>query len=379
MTLEIYQLSSKSDLKVLQRTPFYDKHLANQGRMVEFAGYEMPLQFEGIIAEHNRVRTTVGVFDVSHMGRIKVFGKDRFAFVNRVTTNDVAALQLFQAQYSVFCYPDGGIVDDLVVYNLPDCILLVVNGANNQKDTEWLLANKFGDVTIENKTKEIAQLAVQGPKAEMVLQKITDINLSPIKFYWAAEAKVAGVSMLISRTGYTGEDGFELYLDARYASSVWDAIFDAGKDFAIAPIGLGARDTLRLEMKYCLYGNDIDKTTNPLEAGLGFVTKLDKKEGFIGCEALKIIKEKGLSRKLVGFEMIGNAIPRPHYEIFKDSKKIGFVTSGTLSPSLKKGIGLGYVKTDFSSVGQELQINIRGTNAPAIVVKTPFYKQGTRK
>jgi aminomethyltransferase len=364
---------------MLKRTPFYEKHLANQGKMVEFAGYEMPVQFEGIIAEHNRVRTTVGVFDVSHMGRIKIFGKDRFAFVNHVTTNNVSELDLFQAQYSVFCYPDGGIVDDLVVYNLPDCILLVVNGANNEKDTEWLLRNKSGDVRIENQTEAIAQLAVQGPKAEMVLQKITEINLSAIKFYWSCETKVAGVSMLVSRTGYTGEDGFELYFDAQYAASVWEAIFAAGKDFAIAPIGLGARDTLRLEMKYCLYGNDIDQTTNPLEAGLGFVTKLDKPEGFIGCEALKAIKAKGLLRKLVGFEMMGNAIPRPHYEIFSNGKKVGFVTSGTLSPSLKKGIGLGYVKAELSNVGQELQVNIRGTNAPAIVVKTPFYKQGTRK
>lgn len=364
---------------MIKRTPFFEKHLANKGKMVEFAGYEMPVQFHGIIAEHNRVRTTVGVFDVSHMGRIEIRGNDRYAFVNRVTTNDVNSLTPFQAQYSVFCYPDAGIVDDLVIYNLSDYLLLVVNGANNEKDTNWLLENKLGDVKIENKTLAIAQLAIQGPKSEIVLQKITDINLSEIKFYWAAKAKVASVDMLVSRTGYTGEDGFELYFDTKYASSVWDAIFSAGKEFEIAPIGLGARDTLRLEMKYCLYGNDIDKTTNPLEAGLGFVTKLDKPNGFIGSEVLKQIKAKGLSRKLIGFEMMGKEIPRPHYEIFKDGQKIGFVTSGTSSPSLKKGIGLAYVKTEFSNVGQEFEVDIRGEKAEAIVVKTPFYKQGTRK
>lgn len=364
---------------MLKRTPFFNKHLANKGKLVAFAGYEMPIQFQSILAEHQRVRTTVGVFDVSHMGRVEIRGKDRLAFVNRMTTNDVNVLDLFQAQYSVFCNPNGGIVDDLVVYNFPEYILLVVNGANNEKDTKWLLANKFGDVIIENKTAEIAQLAVQGPKSETVLQKITDMNLAKIPFYWAAKAKVAGVEMIISRTGYTGEDGFELYFDAQYASKIWDAIFEAGKEFAIAPIGLGARDTLRLEMKYCLYGNDIDETTSPLEAGLGFVTKLDKPDGFIGSEALKAIKTKGLTRKLIGFEMLGKEIPRSHYEIFQNGQKIGFVTSGTLSPSLHKGIGLGYVKTEFSCTGQELKINIRNVLAPAMVVKTPFYKQGTRK
>jgi aminomethyltransferase len=364
---------------MLKRTPFFEKHLAHHGKIVEFAGYEMPVQFQGIIAEHNRVRTTVGVFDVSHMGRVEIRGKDRYTFVNRITTNDVNTIAPFQAQYSVFCYPDGGIVDDLVVYNLPDYLLLVINGANNEKDTNWILEHKQGDVIIENKTKEIAQLAIQGPKAEPVMQKITDINLSGIKFYWAAQAKVAGVLMLVSRTGYTGEDGFEIYFDAKFAQMVWDAIFSAGKEFDIAPIGLGARDTLRLEMKYCLYGNDIDKTTNPLEAVLGFVTKLDKPGGFIGSEVLKQVKANGITRKLIGFEMKGKDIPRPHYEIFKDGQKIGFVTSGTSSPSLKKGIGLGYVKTELSNAGQEFQVDIRGVKAPAIVVKTPFYKQGTRK
>ncbi len=364
---------------MLKKTPFFEKHLANKGKMVDFVGYELPIQFHGIIAEHNRVRTTVGVFDVSHMGRIEIQGQGRYSFVNRVTTNDVNSLAPFQAQYSVLCFPDGGIVDDLVVYNLSDYLLLVVNGANNQKDTEWLIENKMAGVEIINQTQEIAQLAIQGPKAESVMEKLTKINLPRIQFYWAANAKVAGIDMIISRTGYTGEDGFELYFEAKHGSKVWDAVFNAGKEFEIEPIGLGARDTLRLEMKYCLYGNDIDKTTNPLEAGLGFVTKLDKSESFVGSDVLKKIKSQGLTRKLIGFTMNGKAIPRPHYEIYKDGQKIGHVTSGTSSPSLKIGIGMGYLKTEFSEIGQEIEIDIRGEKAKATIVKTPFYKQGSRK
>jgi aminomethyltransferase len=364
---------------MLKKTPFFEKHLDNKGKMVDFVGYELPVQFHGIIAEHNRVRTTVGVFDVSHMGRIEIKGQGRYSFVNRVTTNDVNSLAPFQAQYSVLCYPDGGIVDDLVVYNLSDYLLLVVNGANNQKDTEWLIENKMAGVEIINQTQDIAQLAIQGPKAEPLMEKLTKINLPGIQFYWTANAKVAGIEMIISRTGYTGEDGFELYFDVKYGSKVWDAVFNAGKEFEIEPIGLGARDTLRLEMKYCLYGNDIDKTTNPLEAGLGFVTKLNKSESFIGSDVLKKIKLQGLTRKLIGFTMNDKAIPRPHYEIFKNGQKIGYVTSGTSSPSLKIGIGLGYVKKEFSEIGQEIEIDIRGEKAKATIVKTPFYKQGTRK
>ncbi len=362
-----------------RRTPFYPKHVAAQGRIVEFAGYELPVQFKGIVPEHKRVRTTVGVFDVSHMGRIEVRGPDALTWINRMTTNDAATLETNQAQYSVLCYPDGGIVDDLVVYRLADHWLLVVNGANNEKDTAWLREHLAGDVRMENVTDAMAQLAIQGPKAETVLQKISSIDLSPIGFYWAAPAEVAGVKGLVSRTGYTGEDGFELYSPSEHGPAVWDAVFDAGSEFEIEPIGLGARDTLRMEMKYCLYGNDIDKTTNPLEAGLSFVTALDKPDGFIGSDVLQQVKEEKPKRRLVCLEMKERAIPRPGYRIFLDDEPVGKVTSGTMSPSLSRGIALGYVRRGRTKSGTELSIDIRGKRTPAVVVKPPFYKQGSRK
>ncbi len=362
-----------------KQTPFYPKHIAAGGNMVEFAGYLLPLQFRGVIPEHHRVRTTVGVFDVSHMGRIKISGSGALSFVNRMTTNDAATLAENQAQYSVMCYPDGGIVDDLVVYRLKDHFLLVVNGANNAKDTEWLKQHLNGDVYLENITEDIAQIAVQGPKAEPCLQKISAIDLSGIGFYWAATGKVAGVEMLISRTGYTGEDGFELYLPKEQALKVWDEVMLAGKEFDIEPIGLGARDTLRLEMKYCLYGNDIDQTTNPLEAGLGFVVKLEKPDDFIGKEALTRVAREKPRRRLVCLEMKDRAIPRPHMPVFAGENQVGTVTSGTLSPSLNKGIALAYVTKDFAHAGTELEIEIRGRRAPAVVVSPPFYKHGSRK
>lgn len=347
--------------------------------MVEFAGYSLPVQFRGVIPEHHRVRTTVGVFDVSHMGRIKIAGKDALNFINFMTTNDAAKLAVYQAQYSVLCYPDGGIVDDLVVYRLEDHFLLVVNGANNAKDTAWLQEHMRGDITLNNVTDTVAQLAVQGPKAESCLQKICSINLSEIGFYWAAPGKVAGVDTLISRTGYTGEDGFELYLSADQALKVWDELMTAGKEFDIEPIGLGARDTLRLEMKYCLYGNDIDQTTNPVEAGLNFVVKLDKPGGFIGVEALKRIAEEKPQRRLVCLEMLEPGIPRPHLPVFAADQQVGTVTSGTISPSLNKGIAIAYVTRGMAKVGTELAIEIRGSRKKAVVVNPPFYKNGSRK
>ncbi len=361
------------------QTPFYAKHLENKGRMVEFANHFLPLQFKGIIPEHLRVRTTVGVFDVSHMGRVELHGKDAMSFANHITTNDVFSLAPFQVQYSVFCVPDGGIVDDLLVYRLPDYVLLVINGACREEDLKWIIQNKKGNVEIIDKTFDFSQLAIQGPKAENVLQKISNIDLSKIGFYWTAQAKIAGVDMLISRTGYTGEDGFELYIENKYADKIWNAVFTAGKEFDIKPIGLGARDTLRLEMKYCLYGNDITRKTNPLEAGLGFVVKLDKSNNFIGQDALKKVKAEGLKRKLIGFEMTDNSIPRHDYDIICNGNKVGKVTSGTIGPSVHKGIGTGYVPTEFSATGTEIDIDIRNKRAKAKIVKTPFYKFGTRK
>lgn len=361
------------------QTPFYAKHLENKGRMVEFANHLLPVQFKGIIPEHRRVRTTVGVFDVSHMGRVEVRGKDAMRFVDYITTNDVSSLAEYQVQYSTFCVPDGGIVDDLLVYRLPEYILLVINGARREEDLKWIIQNKMDGVEIIDKTFDISQLAIQGPKAENVVQKICNINLSNIEFYWSAQAKIAGVDMLISRTGYTGEDGFEFYIENKYADKIWDAVFSAGKDFEIEPIGLGARDTLRLEMKYCLYGNDITLKTNPLEAGLSFVVKLDKQNSFIGQDTLKKAKVDGLKRKLIGFEMLDNSIPRHDYDIMINGNKIGKVTSGTIGPSVQKGIGVGYVPTEHSAVGTEIEIDIRNKLSKAKIVKTPFYKFGTRK
>lgn len=359
------------------KTPFYEKHVQNSGKIVEFAGFLMPVQFEGIIPEHNTVRTAVGVFDVSHMGEVVVKGRDRVKFVNYITTNDASKLALNQVQYSTMLYPDAGIVDDLLVYNLKDRMLLVVNASNTAKDFAWIMENKKYNVEITNTSDDIAQLAIQGPKAEPVMQKLFAIDLSAIPFYWAAEADMKGIPVTVSRTGYTGEDGFEIYLDKEHAADAWDMVFSAGKEHGIKPIGLGARDTLRFEMRYCLYGNDIDKTTNPLEAGLGWVVKLDKEE-FIGRDALSVVKTRGAQRKLVGFEALSRGIPRHLQEIHAGDEKIGFVTSGTFAPSLKKGIGMGYVNLAHTEVGNRLKI--MGKEPIEVeIIKGPFYKHGTRK
>ncbi len=360
-------------------TPFHAKHLAHNGRMVDFAGYDMPVRFTGIIPEHKRVRTTVGVFDVAHMGRIEVRGPQAEKWLNRMTTNDVSALAVNQAQYSVLCYPDAGIVDDLVVYRLEDHYLLVVNGANNAKDTAWLRQHTGPGAEMTNVTEQMAQLAIQGPKAEAVVQQVCSIDVSPIGFYWAAPGEIAGSIGLISRTGYTGEDGFELYFPAEDAERVWDAVFEAGKPHDIEPIGLGARDTLRMEMKYALYGNDIDQSTNPLEAGLGFVVKLDKPDGFVGSDALLRVKADKPKRRLVCLQMRERGIPRPKYDVFDGRDKVGRVTSGTMSPSLDVGIALAYVKRGHTKSGTVLRVGIRGTRTEAEIVKPPFYRQGSRK
>ncbi|MEO0095041.1 MAG: glycine cleavage system aminomethyltransferase GcvT [candidate division WOR-3 bacterium] len=360
-----------------KKTPFYEKHLQYNGKIVEFAGFFMPIQFEGIIPEHETVRTDVGVFDVSHMGEIEITGPDRSQFVNYITTNDVSKLALNQVQYSAMLYPDAGIVDDLLVYNLKDRILLVVNAANTQKDYEWIVQNKRFNVEVKNCSDEIGQLAIQGPKSEILMQKVIDFNLSELKYYWAVETRIKGIDVLLSRTGYTGEDGFEIYMSANDGLKIWDIVFEAGKELNVKPIGLGARDTLRFEMRYCLYGNDIDKTTNPLEAGLGWIVKFDKGD-FIGRDALLNIKESGIKRKLVGFEAIEKGIPRPHQKIYIDNQEIGFVTSGTFSPSLKKGIGMGYVGISYTEPGTKFMVMAKEP-IHVEVIKGPFYKKGTHK
>ncbi len=344
---------------------------------MEFAGFLVPIQFEGIIQEHETVRNGVGVFDVSHMGEIEITGSDRIAFTNYITTNDATKLALNQVQYSAMLYPDAGIVDDLLVYNLQERVFLVVNAANTEKDYTWILKNQKFNVDIRNISDEIGQLAIQGPKAELVVQRLVDVNLNELKYYWAIETQIRGIDVLLSRTGYTGEDGFEIYMSAEDGLKIWDVVFEAGRDFGIRPIGLGARDTLRFEMRYCLYGNDIDSTTNPLEAGLGWIVKFDKGD-FVGKDALLRIKEAGLKRKLVGFETKGKGIPRQHQKILSGNQEVGFVTSGTFSPSLKKGIGMGYVDLPFSEPGNKLSVAAKEL-IEVELVKGPFYKNASHK
>ncbi len=339
--------------------------------MVPFAGFLMPIQYHSILEEHKRVRSTVGVFDVSHMGEIEIRGENALDFVNYLVTNDVSKLSVNQAQYNAMCYEDGGIVDDLIVYRREDHYLLVVNASNTDKDFEWILKHRPQNVTVENISDSITQLAVQGKKAEAALQKLTEVDLSAIKFYWFREGNLAGVPMIISRTGYTGEPGFELYFDKKYSEEIWNRVFESGAEFDIEPIGLGARDSLRLEKKYCLYGNDIDQTTNPLEAGLGWITKLNKGD-FVGRSAVLKIKEAGLQRKLIGFVVEGRLIPRHGYSLQKDGETVGTVTSGCYSPILEKNIGLAYLRADLCEIGNRFDIMARGKAIPAEVVKTPF-------
>ncbi len=363
----------------MKRTPFYDKHIELGAKIVEFAGFEMPIQYGSIVEEVKHVREKVGLFDVSHMGEIEITGPDRVKFANYITTNDVESLSINQVQYSLMCYEDGGIVDDLLVYRFEDRILLVVNAANLEKDFEWVVKNKKWDVKIENISDKIGQLAIQGPLAQQIVQRLTDINLDDIKFYWAKEGIVAGKQVIISRTGYTGEDGFEIYMNKEDGMDIWDALFEKGTEEELKPIGLGARDILRLEMKYMLYGNDIDKNTNPLEAGLSWAVKLNK-DDFIGKDSLLKIKEEGLKRKLVCFEMIDRGIPRHEYNILnEEGENIGFVTSGSMSPSTGKNIGLGYVKKGFTKSGTKIKIEVRNRQLNAIIVKPPFYKNGSIK
>ncbi|HRI47000.1 MAG TPA: glycine cleavage system aminomethyltransferase GcvT [Ignavibacteriaceae bacterium] len=356
-----------------KKTRFYELHKLNNAKIVDFAGYEMPIQYSSIIAEHKAVRNSVGVFDVSHMGEVFIRGEKALDFVQHITTNDASKLTPGRVQYSAMCYPDAGIVDDLLVYCIAeDEFMLVVNASNLEKDFNWMNTNNSFDVQIVNESDEFSLLAVQGPESKTVIQKITkeEINL---EYYHFMKAEVAGVEMILSRTGYTGELGFELYFkgDEQVATTVWNAIFEAGKEFNVQPIGLGARDSLRLEMGFCLYGNDIDETTNPLEAGLGWITKLQKKS-FIGKEAILKIKEDGLKRKLVPLLIEDKAFPRHGYEVVCNGKKVGTVTSGTVSPILEKGIAMVYVESEYAVEKNHLFILIRGKEVSAEVVRLPF-------
>lgn len=363
-------------MTTLKRTPLFPVYSEYGAKTIDFGGWELPVQFSGILDEHEAVRTSAGLFDVSHMGEIEVKGPDALANIQRWITNDASKIEINQALYSPMCYPDGGCVDDLLVYRLgTDHYLLVVNAANIEKDYEWVLKNSFGNVEIVNLSERIAQLALQGPLAEMILQKLTDYDLSSIKFYWfAQDVTVAGNKALVSRTGYTGEDGFEIYVDAELAADMWKKILEAGKEEGIVPTGLGARDTLRFEAKLPLYGQEISATITPIEAGLGMFVKMDKGD-FIGRDALAKQKEEGAKRKLVGFEMLERGIPRTHYEVQVDGRKIGEVTTGTMGPTVKKNIGLALIETEYATIGQELNIIIRNKPVKGVIVKTPFYKR----
>lgn len=359
----------------MTRTPFYEIHKRYNAKIVSFAGFEMPVEYSGIKDEHMTVRNGVGVFDVSHMGEIWVKGPNALPFIQKVTSNDASVLQPGQAQYSCFPNGKGGIVDDLLVYYFePQKYMLVVNASNIQKDWEWLVSQNNLEAELENASDKISQLAIQGPKATQILQKLTDIDLSSIKYYTFKVGRFAGIdNVIISATGYTGAGGFELYFYNEHAQPMWNAIFEAGKDEGIKPIGLGARDTLRLEMGYCLYGNDIDDTTSPIEAGLGWITKFTPGKDFIDKELFLQQKNEGVTRRLRGFEMIDRGIPRHGYEIVDSAGTvIGIVTSGTQSPVLEKGIGMGYIKDEFSAIGSEIYILVRNKQLKARVVKMPF-------
>ncbi len=366
----------------LNRTPLYEQHLAHGGKMVSFAGWEMPVQYEsGITAEHHAVRQRAGLFDVSHMGEFEIRGPQALDLVQRVSTNDAAALEPGQAQYSTLPQKDGTLLDDLLVYRYSDRFMLVVNASNRARDLEHILAEARGfDAGVTDRTDEVALLALQGPAAARVLAPLTATHLGGIGYYRFAEGIVAGTPMTISRTGYTGEDGFELYMPASAAPALWRRLLGAGEEEGLVPAGLGARDSLRLEMGYALYGNDLDETRTPLEGGLGWVVKPAKGD-FVGREALLRQKEKGIEHKLAGFRLLERGFPRPGYEIWpqEGDAAIGTVTSGTLSPTLGEGIGMGYVPAAQAAPGTPLRIMVRGKPLAAQVVRPPFYTQGSLK
>ncbi|MCF8358074.1 MAG: glycine cleavage system aminomethyltransferase GcvT [Prolixibacteraceae bacterium] len=359
----------------MKQTPFLSIHKSLGAKILLFAGYDMPIEYSGIKDEHMAVRNSVGVFDVSHMGEIWVKGPEALAFIQKVTSNDASKLEPGQAQYSCFPNGKGGIVDDLLVYNFePEKYMLVVNAANIEKDWNWLVSQNSMGAVLENASDRIAQLAIQGPKAVDALQKITSVNLAEIKYYTFVVGDIAGIDdVIISATGYTGAGGFEFYFYNEHAPTIWEAVFQAGKEFGIKPAGLGARDTLRLEMGFCLYGNDIDDTTSPVEAGLGWITKFTPGKNFIDKDYFLKQKEDGVTRRLRGFKMIDRGIPRHGYQITDaEGNEIGIVTSGSVSPVLGIGIGMGYVKKENSAMGSQIYISVRNKKLKAEIVKMPF-------
>jgi aminomethyltransferase len=363
----------------MKRTPLYEEHEKAGAKLIPFAGYMMPVQYPaGIVAEHNAVRTSCGLFDVSHMGEVFVSGPQALDLVQHVTTNDASKLVIGQAQYSVICQEDGGAVDDCIVYRISDDrYMVVVNASNKDKDFAWMQSHKHDfDCELVDSSDDYGLIAIQGPKASDILKRLTDTDLDAIKYYHFNEGKVAGLECIISRTGYTGEDGFELYVNSKDAVAIWRRLLEAGAPENLQPTGLGARDSLRLEMGYALYGNDIDDRRTPLEAGLGWVVKMDKGD-FVGREALAALKAEGIKEKLVGFELKDRGFPRHGYGVRVNGEPGGEVTSGIHSPSLGKGIGMAYVPVDSSKPGSQIEIMVRDKGVMAEVVRPPFYKEGS--
>jgi aminomethyltransferase len=360
----------------LKKTALYDEHVALGAKMVPFAGYHMPVQYPtGITAEHTQVRERVGLFDVSHMGEVDVRGPQALDLVQRLTVNDASTLEVGQAQYSALCRESGRVIDDLLVYRFPDRFMLVINASNRDKDVAWMMehAAQF-DAELTDRSDEFALLAVQGPGTATVLQTMTETNLDEIGYYRFAKGRVAGAEAIISRTGYTGEDGFELYVANGDAAALWRALLDANDQ--VAPAGLGARDSLRLEMGYALYGNDLDEDHTPLESGLNWIVKLQKGD-FLGRDALLAQKEAGVETRLVGFVLTERGFPRPGYPLTHDGEDVGVVTSGVLGPSVGKGLGMGYLPASLASKGTEIGVRIRNRVIPAVVQRPPFYADGS--
>jgi aminomethyltransferase len=366
---------SAAPASTLKRTPLFDIHTALKAKMVDFGGWNMPIQYSGILQEHHAVRTAVGLFDVSHMGEIEIEGPDATTQVDFVSTNNAAKLKTGQGHYSALLYEHGGFVDDILVHKVSDThFFLCVNASNQEKDFEHIRAYNRFDAEVEFASDRYAQLAIQGPKARATLQKLTQTDLSGIKYYWFTDGLVDGVAARIAHTGYTGEDGFEVYISPDSAAKVWEAILSAGEEFGIKPCGLGARNTLRLEAKMALYGHELTPSINPFEADLAWIVKMDKGE-FTGRRALETALEQGVTRKLVGFEMIGRGIARDGYEISIDGVPAGWVTSGGPSPTLNKNIGLSYLPVEKAVPGVAIQVLIRDTPVEAVTVATPFYKR----
>ena len=356
----------------MMQTPLYQKHIILNARMVDFTGYQMPIQYSGIIQEHLAVRNSCGIFDICHMGELIVRGVGAEDFLNYITVNDVKSMSVGDAQYSAMCYENGGIIDDILIYKYADKYMLVVNSSNLEQDFSWLKKYKRDDVELIDISAETGLIALQGPDSRNILQKCVELDLTDIPFYTFIESNIGGFNATFARTGYTGELGFEIYADKDDIGQIWDIIMDSGD---VTPCGLACRDTLRMEMKFCLYGNDIDDATNPIEAGLGWITKLNK-DKFIGKKSLLLAKENRI-RHLTAFKMDERAVPRKGYSIYADGNKVGKVTSGTQSPSLQKGIGLGYVQFGKHKVGMELDLDIRGIMKKATIIKPPFYKNGS--